>query len=87
MFPMALTQLGYKNDEFYTYMVIIIEKASNDLLIHVWLSYNVGSRSWLGVTHIFWNPPIDNQDEPRESHFKKLRISPVLSLGVKSSIW
>ena len=47
----------------------------------------MGPRGWLGVTHILWYSPITNQDEPRESRLKELKISLVLSLGVKPSIY
>ena len=70
----------------YTYMVIIIKKVRNDLLIHVQLGYDMRTQDWLGVIHTPWCPPIVNRDEPRESHLKELRISIVLSLEVKSSI-
>ena len=36
----------------YTLMAIIIGKVRNDLLIRVRLDYDVGTRGWLGVTHV-----------------------------------
>ena len=68
-------------------MAIIIGKVRNDLLIRVRLDYDVGPKDWLGVTHVFWNPPIINRYEVRESRLKELRINLVLSLGIKLSIY
>ena len=47
----------------------------------------MGPRGWLGVAHILWYPPITNQNEPRESYLKELRISLVLRLWIKPSIY
>ena len=68
----------------YTHMAIIIGNVCNDLLIRIQLSYDMGPWSWQGVTYDLWNPSITNRVKPRESRLKELRISLVLSLGVKS---
>ena len=79
--------VGIQERRICTHMVIINGKACNDLLIRVSLGYDVGTHVWLDVTRVLWYLPIVSRDEPRELRLMELRISLILSSGVKLSIY